>query len=247
MLKEERFTKILQYVNEMKYASLEDLMTLTSSSESTIRADLVELARNKKIVRLRGGAQALDIHSSSYEMSVSTKEKLEAASKRKIGEYAATLIEPKSLIYIDAGTSTNALAKEIHTKDITIVTNSNAIGEHLTKEGFDVYVTGGKIKLTTDAYTGSYTLDFISRFKFDAGFFGVNAINEKEGLTTPDFEEAQVKKQAMSRCTKVYVLADHTKFNSSSAVTFSTLDNLTIITDKHPSEGYKQVDIKEAR
>jgi DeoR family fructose operon transcriptional repressor len=246
MLKEERFTKIVNYVNEMKYASLEELMKLTSSSESTIRADLVELSRLKKIIRLRGGAQALDTKSSSYEMNMNEKAKLENASKKKIAEYAATLIKPKSLIYIDAGTTTYSLAKILNAKEIIVVTNSNKIGEYLTEKGFEVYVTGGKIKLTTDAYIGSYTVDSISKFIFDQGFFGTNGIDLERGLTTPDYEEAMVKKTAINHCKEAYILADHTKFGNVCAVQFSSLENIKIITDYIPNDKYQSLNIKEA-
>jgi DeoR family fructose operon transcriptional repressor len=245
MLKEERFTKIVDYVNEMKYASLEELMKLTSSSESTIRADLVELSRSKKIIRLRGGAQALDTRSSSYEMNMKEKTKLESSSKKKIGEYASSLVNPKSLIYVDAGTTTYHFAKNLTAKEVIVVTNSNQIGEYLTEKGFEVYVTGGKIKLTTDAYIGSYTVDAISKFIFDQGFFGTNGIDLKQGLTTPDYEEAIVKKTAIEHCKEVYILADHTKFDTKSAVSFSSLDKVKIITDSIPDKKYQSDNIKE--
>ncbi len=245
MLREERFTKIVDYVNQMKYASLEDLMNLTDSSESTIRSDLVELDKLKRIVRLRGGAQALDTTSPSFEMDMKAKAKIESAAKIEIGIFASTFVRPRSLIYIDAGTTTFSFAKNLTTRDITVVTNSNEIGEYLTQQGIEVIVTGGKIKLTTDAYTGAFAVDSISRFSFDQGFFGTNGIDLKQGFTTPDYEEALVKKTAIEHCKEAYVLSDHTKFNTISAVSFSQLDDITIITDKCDDERYKKFNVKE--
>lgn len=62
MLKNERFIKIEELVNEKKFVSLQELINLLSSSESTIRADLVALEKEGKLIRVHGGAQALDAY-----------------------------------------------------------------------------------------------------------------------------------------------------------------------------------------
>ena len=61
----------------------------------------------------------------------------------------------------------------------------------------------------------------------------------------PKIEEADIKKFAMSRCTKKYVLCDSSKFNKISKATFAMPDEVTVITEKIPDNfrGYK---IKEA-
>lgn len=247
MLKEERFANILKIVNESGYVSLHDLMNLTNSSESTIRADLVELGKEGKIIRLRGGAQAINKNVVSYELSNKAKKDIEPDAKKVIGEYAAKLVKDNSVIYIDAGTTTIHMVNFINAKNVTIITNSLSIGVKAKLRGFKVNVTGGDIKLNTDAFIGALAQDIISHFTFDMGFFGVNGIDTKEGITTPELEEALVKKMAMSRSKQIYVLADHTKFGVKTAVNFHPFVGEEIITDKITNADYLNKGIMEVK
>lgn len=247
MLKEERHSIILESVNERNYVSLHDLMELTSSSESTIRADLVELAKIGKIIRLRGGAQAIDRDVVSYELSNETKMSIEVDSKKSIAEYAARFVKDNTMIYVDAGTTTIHLIDYITAKSVAIVTNSLSIAKKAKINGFKVYVVGGDIKLTTDAFIGSLAQDIILRFTFDVGFFGANGIDFVQGITTPEVEEAIIKQTAMSKCKKIYVLADHTKIGVKTAVTFHPFIGSEIITDKILNSNYQYKGILEVQ
>ncbi|MDO5330055.1 MAG: DeoR/GlpR family DNA-binding transcription regulator [Bacillota bacterium] len=244
MLKQARLSKIESLVNEKKYVSLHELMSATKSSESTIRADLIELSDNGKLIRLRGGAQALNDNSLSFELNVEAKMKIEPEAKRKIGQFAASLIPHDSFVYIDAGTSTFFLLDYISTDNAKFVTNSVIIARKLKSQGHTVYMIGGEFKSTTDAFIGPLAMDTVSKFTFDLGFFGCNGVDKEQGITTPEFEEAMVKKAAMAQCKKLYVLADHTKFGKKTAVVFHPYTPEEIITDYCP-ESFKGEGIKE--
>ena len=246
MLKEARQKAIAAFVRERSFATLHELMQLTNSSESTIRADLVEMDKDGRILRLRGGAQSPNFDSSSFEMTVTDKSRLAVGAKRKIGAFAASLIQNRSIVYIDAGTTTAAVLDFLSAKDVVFVTNSTSIGRRLTELGYETYLTGGKMKLSTDAYVGSYALDSLSRFHFDLGFFGANGVDLNEGVTTPEYEESIMKKSAIARCKKAYILADSSKFGLVSACRFAELDKVEIITDKTPEE-YQRSTIKEVK
>lgn len=86
---------------------------------------------------------------------------------------------------------------------------------------------------------GAQAMETLERYHFTKGFFGTNGISKKEGFTTPDAGEAQIKRTAMSQCRKCYVLADSTKFGNISAVTFASYESAPIITEKIP-EGYQK-------
>ena len=247
MLKEARHSIILESLNERNYLSLHDLMKLTDSSESTIRADLVLLANEGKLIRLRGGAQALDKNVVTYELSNEDKFSIEIDAKRRIAEYAAKFVNEKSIIYIDAGTTTIQLLDFITAKQVSIVTNSLSIAKKAKIKGFKVYVCGGDIKLNTDAFIGALAQDIISRFSFDVGFFGANGVDIVHGITTPEIEEALVKQLAMSKCNKVYVLVDHSKLGIKTAVTFHPFIGKEIITDKITNNDFLNKGIMEAK
>ena len=247
MLKEARFSKIVDAVNTHKYVSVHSLMALTSSSESTIRADLIELDHQGKLIRLRGGAQAINDETLSYELSVGQKMEIQSGAKKAIAMKALTFIRPKTLIYLDAGTSTYALAEELNVPGVTVVTNSFLIARKVMSQGLKAYVVGGEIKLSTDALVGSFAQESVSRFRFDLGFFGANGIDLKAGFTTPDLVEAAMKRTAFDHCEKAYVLADSTKFDVVTAVSFHPFDPNSLITDTIAKDAYKNLNILEAK
>lgn len=248
MLKNERLDTIIKTVNEKKFVTLKELMVLLDSSESTIRADLVDLESLGQIKRVHGGAESLiSVKSFSEELSTQEKELLQKEEKEKIAKYASKLVKDEMFIYIDAGTSCLFLAKLLCLPNAIFVTNSAIIGRTLVDNKNKVYMPGGVFKGLTDAYVGTITIDNLEKFNFDLGFFGTNGIDINEGLTTPDLEEAMVKKVAIKRCKKSYVLADHTKFNKLTAVKFASFDNATIITDKIIDSKYKDLNIVEVK
>lgn len=79
----------------------------------------------------------------------------------------------------------------------------------------------------------------LQKYHFTKGFFGTNGITRKEGFTTPDAGEAQVKRAAVKQCRQAYILADSTKFGNISAVTFASFCEGVILTEE-TLEGYKE-------
>ncbi len=246
MLRNLRLEMILKLVDEKEYVSLHELMKKTSSSESTIRGDLVYLEKEGKIIRLHGGAKSIKEHNSSLkELNMNQKASLNVEQKNLIAKYAANLIKDKTLVYIDAGTTTSCLCDYITSKDNIIVTNSMTIAQKLTKKNYKVYVTGGELKLSTDAFVGTFPIETIKRFTFDIGFFGANAISLNQGYTTPDYEEAIVKKTALERSNKAYVLADTSKLGFEQGVKFASFEEAILITNKITNTDYKKENVLE--
>lgn len=86
------------------------------------------------------------------------------------------------------------------------------------------------MKATTDAVIGTEAVASLQHYNFSKGFFGTNGITVEEGFTTPDIEEAMNKRVAMEHCHKCYVLADASKFEALSSVSFAPLSKGVIIT-----------------
>ena len=247
MLKPARLAKIIEAVTLQKYVSVQALMELTDSSESTIRADLIELDKEGRLIRLRGGAQALNDETLSYELSFEQKMEIQAGAKRAMALKALSLIKPNSLIYLDAGTSTFALAEELNVPNVQIVTNSALIARKLMGNGYKAFLVGGELKMSTDALIGPFAQENVCKFRFDLGFFGANGVDLQEGFTTPDPIEASMKQTAFERCQKAYVLADSSKFDVVTAVRFHPFEPEALITDAITKAKYKKFKILEAK
>ena len=87
----------------------------------------------------------------------------------------------------------------------------------------------------TAAAVGAQTVDAISRLRPDLAFIGTNGLSATFGLSTPDPDEAAVKRAIISAARRVVVLADADKFDAELLISFARLDDLDILaTDAAP-------------
>lgn len=232
MLKEERFSKIIELVNEKGSVKTTEFSEALDTSLATVRRDLNELHELNKIVKVFGGASSIkNAQFISTEDDLDYKFTINTKEKDLIGKFAASLISENDFVYLDAGTSVEALIDYISAENTYYVTNSLTIGKKLSLIGKKVFIVPGEFKKGTGALIGASTCEYLDNFNFSIGFFGTNGIHEQVGFTTPDINEAMVKSKAISRCNKVYFLADSSKFGKVSKVTFSNNPNLEIITN----------------
>jgi DeoR family fructose operon transcriptional repressor len=240
MIVEERLAKILQMVEEKRVVTVLELSESLDISESTIRRDLTTLDKNKKLRKVHGGAAAINGRFAATEFDVVLREDHHRTEKQAIGQFSAGLIEKDDFVYIDAGTTTEAMVDSISETSAVYVTNGMVIASKLSKRGCRTIIIGGEIKPITDAVVGSEALSCLRKYNFSKGFFGTNGIDVKAGFSTPDPTEAQVKREAFSRCKTAYVLADPAKFNLTAPVSFGALDQGEIITTKLENGHYKK-------
>lgn len=234
MLTEERQSEIIKIVNQKGAVTVTDLAVLFTTSPSTIRRDLTYLASRKILNKVFGGATSRTTDLLNEEtMEIKTKKNMD--TKVRLARYAASLVSPGDLVFIDAGTTTEQLASFLREKHASYVTNNIPLSLTLAKQGFKVRLLGGEVKSTTEAVVGSETRMTIQRFNFNIGFFGANGITIREGFTTPDMEEADGKATAVQHCKTPYVLVDSSKFGLITGVCFAPLQVATIITDKLPN------------
>ncbi len=230
MLAEERCDRIVALVNEKKSVTVQELMDMLGASESTIRRDLSLLDSRGEIVKVYGGAVAVTVK--QHDDDVRERRILFPEEKKLIAKYAASLVKRDDFVYIDAGTTTEYIIDFLTETGAVYVTNAASHAKKLSRNGFCVYLAGGRLKRSTEAVIGSTAADFIMRYNFTIGFWGANGIHRTIGFTTPDPEEADIKRVSMSRCKRRFIVADSSKFGVISPVTFSEFKNAAVITDK---------------
>ena len=239
MLSEQRQRMILQILEERKSVTVTELTELLDISESTARRDITILDKAGKLVKVFGGAVLAENVYLSSEPTVAQKNEINQEEKKRIARYAASLIRPQDFVYIDAGTTTGYMLDYIEESDVTYVTNAVAHAQRLAARGMRVILVGGTLKHSTEAVIGTTAVLMLKEYHFSVGFFGANGISRKAGFTTPDANEALVKKTALKQCKKVYMLCDHSKFHVVSSVTFAPITAGTILTDEKMEE-YKE-------
>lgn len=239
MLTEERYSAILRLLEEKKAVTVTELTRLLDASESTVRRDLVGLHQAGKLNKVHGGATAVADRRGAEEAEVELKYALYTEEKRKIAAHAARLVGDNDFVYIDAGTTTEMLADFLNNRRAVYVTNGIRLAMRLAKAGFPVHILSGRVKTKTEAVIGAEAIELLKKYHFTLGFFGTNGISLREGYTTPDVEEAMVKREALSRCGRGYILADPSKAGIVSSVSFGRLCDAAVITTALPDKQIK--------
>ena len=229
MLKTERKQLILEELQEHHVVSLEKLVSLLETSESTVRRDLDELEAENKLRRIHGGAELP--HSLQQEESIQEKSVKNLQEKKLLAHKAVSLIKEKDVIFIDAGTTTAFLIKELSNKDITVVTNSIHHAVQLVEKQIPTVMVGGSVKMTTDASIGGVALNQINQLHFDRAFIGMNGVDENY-YTTPDMEESAVKRAILENAKQTYVLVDASKVGQTCFAKVAPLKRAVVITSK---------------
>lgn len=239
MLAEERVSAILSLIEQQGAASVAQLCQATGASEATIRRDLTQLHQQGRLNKVHGGAVTLRGNFSMEEPDLTTKAQLHVEGKSAIGRYAAAQINDDDFVFLDAGTTVLAMADHLAASRAGFVTTSIACAKRLSGLGRRVTVVGGQLKLGTEAIIGAEALAFLERYHFTKAFLGANGITVKQGCTTPDPEEAAIKRRAADQAYMTYVLADSSKFGQTAAVTIRPLEKVCVITERIPDESFR--------
>lgn len=240
MLTQDRQSKILSILNKQGSVTVSRLTEILSASESTVRRDLTYLANEGKLNKVHGGATALNQEFVKFEDNIEEKLTKNTDKKMEIARYAAEQIKDDDFVFVDAGTTTLLMTTFLNHSKATFVTNGIESAKQLAKNGCKTIVLGGQLKQSTEAIIGLVAASNLQKYSFTKAFIGANGISEKQGYTTPDTEEAMLKAVAIERSFISYILADSSKFDRVSAVTFASLDTACIITDKCANDKIKK-------
>ncbi|MDT5127661.1 MAG: DeoR family transcriptional regulator, fructose operon transcriptional repressor [Mycobacterium sp.] len=239
MYAEERQDAIAAMVISRGRASVAELAKAYDVTTETVRRDLAALDKAGVVRRVHGGAvpvRALHL----VEPGVGERESTRADYKDAIAA-AATEFFPLSgaSVLLDAGTTTARIAALVPTdRELIVVTNSVPIAARLAAiPSVSLQLLGGRVRGITQAAVGEQALRVLDTMRVDIAFIGTNAISARHGLSTPDSEEAAVKR-AMVRCANyVVVAADSTKVGREDFVSFAPISSVdTLITDSEISD-----------
>lgn len=234
MTKEERQSIILELLIQHNSILVTDLATHLNVSSVTIRKDLTDLEREKKLYRNHGKAILIDPYIDNR--NVSEKEKLYVEEKRLIGMKAASLITPKDSILIASGTTMHALARSIVPVDeLTVITASMEVSNILASEK-NIYIIqlGGILRHSSLSVIGKYAENILADFSCSKLFIGVDGIDLDFGITTTNMMEASLNRVMMQTAQKTIVLADSSKFGRRGFSKIADMEDVDhIITDSH--------------
>lgn len=231
MLTQERQKLIENYVNQYELCHVSDLCKMTATSESTIRRDLIQMEHEGRIKRVHGGAQS--INNFAHDVSQHIRFTMNHEQKISIAHYAVThCVHEGDYIFLDAGTTAYEMVPFLaEVGQITLITNGLETALSALTHNINTILLGGRIKDDTHAVVGQAALEQLENMNFAASFIGTNGIDHAGGLTTPDPDEATIKKRAQLRSDCTYVLADSSKIGERSFAIFGNVKDVTVITN----------------
>ena len=231
MYAEERQQAIAGLVAARGRMSVTALADRYGVTTETVRRDLAHLERLGLVRRVHGGA----IPAASLtvaEPALSEREHTRAESKDRIAAAATTLLPPTGgSVLFDAGTTTGRIVAALPPEvDLTVVTNSVPIAARLAAmSAVQLHLLGGRVRGVTQAAVGAEALSVLSTLHVDVAFIGTNALSIEHGLSTPDADEAAIKRAMVRAADRVVVVADSTKIGRRNLVSFASLDPVDVL------------------
>ena len=211
MFAEQRQQRIVEQARQAGRVDVAELAAELAVTPETVRRDLSALERQGVLRRVHGGA--MPVERLGFEPGLAARDAVRQAEKERIAKAALAELPVEGSILLDAGTTTARLAEILPAnRDLTVVTNSLPIAIGLSvRPGVTVLMTGGRVRGRTQAAVGDAAVRVLGDTFVDVAFLGTNGITPERGLTTPDPDEAAVKRAMLAAARRVVVLADHTK------------------------------------
>lgn len=234
MHESERHRIIQSAVQDRPVATVADLVALTGASEATIRRDIATLHVQKKLRRVRGGAES--IHPPQFVgiagRPFSVNETMNIAQKRAIAREAAALCQDGDAIIINGGTTTFQMVHPLSARRCQVFTNSFPVAEHLLKHSKNtVLLSGGTIYREQNIILSPFDNDVTRNFAAQRMFIGAHAIGSL-GVMESDPLVIQAEHKMIGQADELIVLADSSKFRRRSSLILCPLARVTtVITD----------------
>ncbi len=227
-----RQPQILEIARREGRVTVERLAERFGVTLQTIRRDLTELADAGRLERVHGGAI---LPSGTTNIGYEDRRQLNMAAKVDIARACAGRIPSEASIFLNIGTSTEAVAAELgHHRNLLVVTNNMNVANILA--GFpdcEVIVAGGSLRRSDGGLTGTMTVDTILQFKFDLAVIGCSALDDEGDLLDFDIQEVGVSRTILQQARRVFLVADHSKFQRTAPARIASLREIdTFFTDR---------------
>jgi DeoR/GlpR family transcriptional regulator of sugar metabolism len=196
LLPDERERLILDRLRQHGRVLASELAAELHTSEHTVRRHLRDLANAGHCKRVYGGA----LLASPAGEAASTRMREAVDRKASLAAVAASIVRPKQVILLDAGSTNVAIAQALpDNADLTVVTNSpEACMRMLERPGFDVILIGGRLSARAAGAMGATALLQVQQIRADLCFLGACALDPDEGVAAFDAEEAELKRAMVS-------------------------------------------------
>jgi len=229
---------LLNHVRAHGEVLVEPIAEAMDVTPQTIRRDLNTMCAMRLLQRVHGGAVLSDgVSNLGYE----ARKRMREQEKRRIGQAAAALIPDESSLFVNIGTTTEAVAEQLVERfGLLVVTNNLNVVEVLRQnKTISTMIAGGRVRAEDGGIVGEASERFINQFKMNNAVIGVSAIDDDGTLLDFDHEEVRVAKAIIANARSVTLVADASKFERTAPMRIAHLAEVNhVVTDKLPPESF---------
>ena len=235
----DRQRQILERARRDGRVLVDALATDFAVSVQTIRKDLNQLCDQRLLKRMHGGAM---LPSGVENLEYEARRHIAAAEKDAIGRAAAALIPNDASLFINIGTTTEAVSQALldHSGLLVVTNNINVANRMRVYPQFEVVIAGGVVRGSDGGIVGEAAAGFFSQFKVDYAVIGASALDETGALLDFDYREVTVAQAIIANARQVILVADSSKFDRTAPVRIARLDQLDFfVTDTAPDAAFR--------
>lgn len=225
---------IIQLIRQRGFATIEAMAESFGVSAQTVRRDVIKLSQQNLLERYHGGA---GLPTGRDRLAYTNRRVRNAEEKRRIAALVARKIPNGATLFIDIGTTTEAVAEALlgH-KELRIITNHIAVISMCCEHSdFEIMLPSGMVRNRDRAITGETTTEFLRRFRVEYGIFGVGAFDPKGYLLDYDYRDVHISRTAMDISRRKFFVADSAKFSGDAMVQLAHMSEIdALFTDAQP-------------
>ena len=240
MIPEQRHEFLLDAVRREGVVSIRTLAELLGVSHMTVRRDIVALEASGQVVAVKGGVRIASRGAvTSIPLDLERRTRLELPRKIAIARLAAEQVVDGSIIYLDAGTTCQAMVPFLAQRSgLSVVTNDfHAVVSLFTFPHITTIHTGGVVDAAAGCSEGEFAARLVADLNIDTYFASTAGWSISRGVSSPNIEKAQLKRAALAASNTAVLVADSTKYGAAAAIKALSLDSLDlIVTDDELSD-----------
>jgi len=223
------------------FLDLETLCRELDASESSVRRDLDDLEEQGVLKRVYGGAVPVQPGASgAFDFTVESGRF--SNEKSRIAKLTAGLIHDGETVILDGGSTVAAVAGELASKSLHIVTNSLPIAETLeARRNIELTLTGGYLDPRIRVMLGPLCEQMLSLIRADVLIMGIGSVSEA-GFSNNNTLVVGSEQKMIEIANRVIIVADHTKFGRSAMIPVAQLSAAdTVVSDTELAPEYVEM------
>lgn len=228
-----RRPEIIDIARREGKVTVDRLVSHFGVTPQTIRKDLTDLAEDGTLERVHGGAV---LPSGTVNLGYGERRQLHHEAKAMIARLCAQHIPNDCSVFLNIGTTTEAVAAELlHHQGLLVVTNNVNIAAILSEnDAIEVIVTGGQLRSSDGGLVGALAVQTIEQFRFDHAVIGCSALGWNGDILDYDIQEVGVSKAIIAQSQEVLLVADASKFSRKAPARIGRLSDVDVFFTDQP-------------